>query len=45
MGVIYLDYKLRGEILYDSFYIAGFAGFIICVGIVFFIDQNVSKKI
>ena len=45
MGVIYLDYNLTGEVLYNSFYMAGFAGFVICIGIVFFIDQSVSKKI
>ena len=47
MGIVYLDYKLTGEILLDSFYIAGFIGFIgfvICLRLDFYLGQNNSRK-
>lgn len=44
MGIVYLDYKLTGEILLDSFYAIGFMGFIICLGIELFIGQSNSRK-
>lgn len=34
MGMHYLNYKLTGRILLDSFYIAGFIGFIVCLAVV-----------
>ncbi len=44
MGVVYLDYRLTGEILLDSFYIAGFFGFVICLGLELFLSQSNSQK-
>jgi hypothetical protein len=45
MGVVYLDYRLTEEILLDSFYIAGFMGFVICLGIELYLGQNISRKL
>ena len=45
MGVVYLDYRLTGEILLNSFYIAGFMGFVICLGIELYLGQNISRKL
>ena len=44
MGIVYLDYKLTGKILLNSFYIAGFMGLVICLGLEFYLRQNNSRK-
>lgn len=45
MGFVYLDYRLTGEILLNSFYISGFMGFVICLGIELYLGQNISRKL
>ena len=44
MGIVYVDYKLTGKILLDSFYAIGFMGFVICLGIELYLGQNNSRK-
>ncbi len=44
MGIVYLDYKLTGKILLDSFYAIGLMGFVICLGIELFTGRNNSRK-
>lgn len=44
MGIIYLDYKLTGKILLDSFSAIGLMGFVICLGIELFTGNSNSRK-